>query len=80
MKKWIRVAIPVVAVLVLVAWYAFRPERLVVNRSVNEAFPSGQGGSSPQSLVSGQFYIAFCIQRQGPQPFTRWETAGAFFA
>jgi len=56
MKKWIRVAIPVVAVLVLVAWYTFRPERLVVNRSVNEAFPSGQGGSLPQSLVSGQFY------------------------
>jgi len=56
MKKWIKVAIPVVAVLVLIAWYAFRPERLVVNRSVNEAFPSGQAGSSPQSLVSGQFY------------------------
>ena len=56
MKKWTKVAIPVVAVVVLVAWYAFRPERLVVNRSVNEAFPSGQGGSSPQSLVAGQFY------------------------
>ena len=56
MKKWIRVAIPVVAIVVSVAWYAFRPERLVVNRSVNEAFPSDQGGSSPQSLVSGQFY------------------------
>jgi hypothetical protein len=56
MKKWIRVAIPVAAIVVSVAWYAFRPERLVVNRSVNEAFPSGQGGSPPQSLVSGQFY------------------------
>ena len=56
MKKWIRVAIPFVAIVVLVAWYAFRPERLVVNRSVNEAFPSGQGGSSPESLVSGQFH------------------------
>jgi len=56
MKKWIRVAIPFVAIVVLVAWYAFRPERLVVNRSVNEAFPSGQGGSSSQSLASGQFY------------------------
>jgi len=56
MKKWIRVAIPIVAVLVLVAWYVFRPERLVVNRSVNERFPSGQGSSSPQALVSGRFY------------------------
>jgi hypothetical protein len=56
MKKWIRVAIPVAAIVVSVAWHAFRPERLVVNRSVNEAFPSGKGGSPPQSLVSGQFY------------------------
>lgn len=56
MKKWIRVAIPFVAIVVLVAWYAFRPERLVVNRSVNEAFLSGQGGSSSLSLASGQFY------------------------
>ena len=56
MKTWIRVAIPIAAVAVFTAWYEFRPERLVVNRSVNEAFPSGQGGSLPQSLVSGQFY------------------------
>jgi hypothetical protein len=56
MKKWIRVSIPVVAIVVLVAWYAFRPERLVVNRSVNETFPSGQGGSSAQTLESGTFY------------------------
>ena len=38
------------------AWYAFRPERLVVNRSVNEAMPSATSASSPQPLVSGQFY------------------------
>ena len=56
MKKWMKLAIPIAAVAVFAAWYAFRPERLVVNRSVNEAFPSGQGGSPPQSLVSGQFY------------------------
>lgn len=56
MKKWMKIAIPVIAVALLVAWYAFRPERLLVNRSVNEALPSGQGGSSTQSLVSGQFY------------------------
>ena len=56
MKAWIKLAIPVVAVVALVAWYAFRPERLVVNRTVNETFPSGQGGPSAQSLESGTFY------------------------
>src|SRR5271154_3822175 len=56
MKKWIKVAIPVAAVALLVAWYAFRPERLVVNRSVNEAMPNAQGASSAQPLESGRFY------------------------
>jgi hypothetical protein len=31
MKKWLKFGIPIAAVVVLVAWYAFRPERLVVN-------------------------------------------------
>jgi hypothetical protein len=56
MKRWIKIAIPVAAVALLVAWYAFRPERLVVNRSVNEAMPSAPGASSPQPLESGRFY------------------------
>jgi hypothetical protein len=56
MKKWLKVAIPVAAIAAFVAWYAFRPERLVVNRRVDEALPSVQGSSSPQPLVSGQFY------------------------
>jgi hypothetical protein len=43
-------------VAVFLAWYAFRPERLVVNRQVNEAMPNAQGNSVPQPLVSGQFY------------------------
>jgi len=55
MKKWIKVAIPVTAVALLLAWYAFRPERLVVNRSVNEAMPNAPGASA-QPLESGQFY------------------------
>lgn len=56
MKKWIKLAIPVAAVAAFLAWYAFRPERLVVNRRVAEALPTAQGGSSSQPLVSGQFY------------------------
>jgi hypothetical protein len=56
MKTWTKVAVPVAAVAILVAWYAFRPERLVVNRRVAEALPTAQGGTSPRPLVSGQFY------------------------
>jgi Electron transfer DM13 len=55
MKTWIKVAIPVAAVVLLVAWYVFRPERLVVNRSVNETMPNAPG-ASPAPLESGQFY------------------------
>jgi len=56
MKKWTKVLIPVVVVAVLVAWYAFRPERLFVNRRVDEALPTTQGGLSAQPLESGRFY------------------------
>jgi hypothetical protein len=59
MKTWMKIAIPIAVVMVVAAWYAFRPERLVVNRTVNEAIPTAQSGSSAQSsqpLVSGQFY------------------------
>ena len=56
MKTWTKIAIPIFAVVVLAAWYAFRPERLVVNRQVDEAMPVAQGASSPQPLESGEFY------------------------
>ena len=56
MKKSAKLAIPVVIVIAFAAWYAFRPERLVVNRHVDEAMPGAQSSSSPQPLVSGQFY------------------------
>ena len=54
MKKWTMVAIPVAVVVVFVAWYAFRPERLVINRRVDEAMPAAQGGSPAQPLESGR--------------------------
>src|SRR5215472_951575 len=56
MRKWIKFGIPIVAVVILVAWYAFRPERLVVNRRVDEPLPTAQGGPSAQPLESGRFY------------------------
>lgn len=55
MKKWTKLAIPVVAAAVFLAWYAFRPERLVVNRRVDESIPTAQN-APPKPLVSGQFY------------------------
>jgi hypothetical protein len=55
MKKW-KLVVPIGAVAAFLAWYASRPERLVVNRRVDEAMPAAQGSSSPQPLVSGQFY------------------------
>ena len=56
MKKWMKIAIPIAMVVAFVAWYAFRPERLVVDRSVDEGMPTAQGASLPKPLVSGQFY------------------------
>ena len=56
MKPWMKIAIPIAIVVVIGAWYAFRPERLVVNRTVNEALPTVQGASSPLPLESGTFY------------------------
>jgi hypothetical protein len=55
-KKWTKLVIPIAGVAAVLAWYAFRPERLVVNRRIDEALPTAQGGFSPQPLVSGAFY------------------------
>lgn len=57
MKKSMKLAILIAAaVAASLGWYAFRPERLVVNRRANEALPNAQGNSKPQPLASGQFY------------------------
>jgi hypothetical protein len=55
MKKW-KIAIPVLAIALFAAWYAFRPERIVVNVRVDEAFPAAEGASSAKILESGTFY------------------------
>jgi hypothetical protein len=56
MKTWMKITIPVAAVALVLAWYVFRPERLVVNRSVNEAMPDAPSASSAHPLESGHFY------------------------
>ena len=45
-----------VAIIGLVAWYAFRPERLFINQRVNEQFPTASAASD--KLASGQFHSA----------------------
>jgi len=55
MKKW-KIVVPIVVIVLFGAWYAFRPEKLVVNRQIDEAMPTAQGSSSAQPLESGQFY------------------------
>lgn len=55
MNKW-KIAIPVLAVVLLIAWYAFRPERLFINRRVHEAMPATSGSSKIEAIESGIFY------------------------
>jgi hypothetical protein len=54
MNKW-KVALPVLAIVLFAAWYAFRPERLVLNRPVNEDFPGTEEASSALVVESGSF-------------------------
>jgi len=54
MKKK-KVVILVIIIVLFVGWYWFRPEGLVVNRRVDEAFPTGND-SQPQILESGAFH------------------------
>ena len=56
MRAWMKVGILVGVLAVLAAWYAFRPERLVVNRRIDEAMPNSPGVTSAQRLESGRFY------------------------
>jgi len=52
-----KIILPVIAVVLLVAWYAFRPERLFVNQRVHEELPTAQAADSPaRPLASGKFH------------------------
>ena len=51
----------IVALVILggIGWFAFRPERLFINRTVAEALPSASAGAAtagPRALVAGQFH------------------------
>ncbi len=54
MYKW-KLAVPVLAIVLFAAWYAFRPERLFINHRVNESFPAGEAAASAQVVASGTF-------------------------
>jgi electron transfer DM13 len=55
MKKW-KIIVPIVVVVLVVGWYVFRPERLIVNQRVDEAMPTTHAASPTQALESGNFY------------------------
>ncbi len=55
MKKW-HVVLAVLVIALFAAWYAFRPERLVVNQRVHEELPATQSSSPEQVLASGTFH------------------------
>jgi electron transfer DM13 len=56
MQKY-RIILPVIAIVLLVAWYAFRPERLFVNQRVHEELPTAQAANSTARLLaSGKFH------------------------
>lgn len=37
-------------------WYLFRPDALVINKTVNEPFSEVAGGSEPVKLLTGRFH------------------------
>jgi len=53
--KTLKVAIPLLICALIGVWYWFRPERLVTNRRVNDAFPA-INDSQTQILESGAFH------------------------
>ena len=56
MQKY-KIILPVIAVALVVAWYAFRPERLFVNQRIHEELPTAlAANSSARPLASGKFH------------------------
>src|SRR5277367_2511618 len=55
MEKW-KIAVPIVAIALVAAWFVFRPERLVTNIQVDEPFPTASADTPAQALENGTFY------------------------
>jgi Electron transfer DM13 len=56
MKRW-KIVIPIAVIILFVAWYVFRPERLIVSQRVQEKLPAAESNSSNlQTLESGSFH------------------------
>jgi Electron transfer DM13 len=51
-----KLALPVLAIVLFAAWYAFRPERLIIDRRVNEALPVAAETTLAEVLESGTFF------------------------
>jgi len=56
MKLKTAIPIAIVAVALFVGWYEFRPERLFINKTVHQNFPTVEGNSSEETLASGTFH------------------------
>jgi len=54
LSKW-KLIVAVLGIALITAWYIFRPERLVVNRRIDEALPAAAGASSSRIIYSGTF-------------------------
>lgn len=56
MSKKLVIALVVLVVVGVGAWYAFRPERLFINQRVNEQFPTASASNAPMKVAAGQFH------------------------
>jgi electron transfer DM13 len=54
-KVW-KFAVAALVIVLIAAWYAFRPEGLFIDRRVQEDLPTAKGGASLQSVASGSFH------------------------
>ena len=54
----LKTAIPaaIVAIALFVGWYEFRPDRLFIDKTVHQNFPSVKGNSPAEALASGTFH------------------------
>ena len=53
----LRKLIVVIAIVAVVgAWYAFRPEKLFINQSVSEQFPTAAAANQPKIVSTGNFH------------------------